>query len=69
MVHVESLFWASLKQIAGTEKLKLRELIVRINRDRETPNLSSAIRLYVLEHFRRLADEVAPGSGKSVKVR
>ncbi len=54
-VHVESLFWASLKDIAETETLKVGELIDRINRGRNTPNLSSAIRLYVLNHYVMLA--------------
>jgi predicted DNA-binding ribbon-helix-helix protein len=60
--HVESLFWTSLKEIAETEKVKLGELISRIDRDRDTANLSSAIRLYVLDHYRRLAEAAADRS-------
>lgn len=55
-VHVESLFWASLKEIAETENLKLGDLIARISEDRDTPNLSSAIRLYVLGYYRGLGE-------------
>ena len=54
-VHVESPFWVSLKEIAATEGISLRELLTRIARDRCTPNMSAAIRLYVLHHYRRSA--------------
>jgi predicted DNA-binding ribbon-helix-helix protein len=36
--------------------LRLKELIARIDRSRNTPNLSSAIRLFVLDHYVRLAE-------------
>jgi predicted DNA-binding ribbon-helix-helix protein len=38
-------------------------LITRIDEDRQHANLSSTIRLFVLEHFRRLASEAAPAEG------
>jgi predicted DNA-binding ribbon-helix-helix protein len=63
-VTIEAAFWESLKQIAAKEKLTLGELIARLDRDRQHANLSSAIRLYVLEHYRRLASEGAPGGSK-----
>jgi predicted DNA-binding ribbon-helix-helix protein len=46
------------------ENLTLRELVNRIDTDRQHANLSSAIRLFVLEHYRRLTDEAAQGKGK-----
>ena len=60
-VGVEAPFWEALKEIAAAENLSLKELVTRINRDRQKPNLSSAIRLYVLDHYRQLASEAAPG--------
>ena len=56
-VHVESLFWASLREIADTEGVKITELLTRIDGDRYTPNLSSAIRLFVLDYYVRLAKQ------------
>jgi len=58
-VCVESPFWASLREIAVTEGISLTELLTRIDRHRCTPNLSSAIRLFVLEHYVKLAAERA----------
>lgn len=58
-VHVELPFWASLREIADTEGAKLTELVEHIDQSRNTPNLSSAIRLFVLEYYRRLAEEKA----------
>ena len=56
-VHVEAPFWESLKEIAATENLSLREIVTRINGERQHPNLSSEIRLYVLDHYRRIVEQ------------
>jgi predicted DNA-binding ribbon-helix-helix protein len=52
-VTLETPFWEALKEIAATEKLTPGELIARIDRDRQHPNLSSAIRMFVLGHYRQ----------------
>jgi predicted DNA-binding ribbon-helix-helix protein len=51
-VSLEDAFWSDLKQIAHTEETTLSELIAKIDETRQWGNLSSAIRLYVLEHIR-----------------
>jgi predicted DNA-binding ribbon-helix-helix protein len=51
-VSLEDAFWSDLKQIAHTEEATLSELIAKIDESRQRGNLSSAIRLYVLEHIR-----------------
>jgi predicted DNA-binding ribbon-helix-helix protein len=51
-VSLEDVFWSDLKQIAHTEETTLSELIAKIDESRQRGNLSSAIRLYVLEHIR-----------------
>jgi predicted DNA-binding ribbon-helix-helix protein len=53
--HVERPFWEALREIADVESLKLTELIARIDTNRYTPNLSSAIRLFVLDYYQRLS--------------
>ena len=63
-VAIEAPFWEALKGIAAAENLSLKELVTRINRHRKRPNLSSAIRLYVLDCYRQLAENAAPGAGK-----
>jgi predicted DNA-binding ribbon-helix-helix protein len=52
-VSVEEAFWSDLKKIAHRQQVTLSELVAKIDRAREQGNLSSAIRLYVLEHIRR----------------
>ena len=54
-VSLEDPFWTDLKKIAHTRQVTLSELVTKIDGTREQSNLSSAIRLFVLHHFR--ADE------------
>ena len=50
-VSLEDAFWSDLKQIAHAQRASLCELIARIDKTRDHSNLSSAIRLFVLDHF------------------
>jgi predicted DNA-binding ribbon-helix-helix protein len=50
-VSLEDPFWTDLKKIARNQQTTLSELISMIDGGREG-NLSSAIRLFVLQHFR-----------------
>jgi predicted DNA-binding ribbon-helix-helix protein len=52
-VSLEDAFWSDLKGIARTKHATLGGLVERIDETREQSNLSSAIRLFVLEHFRK----------------
>ncbi|PTM42247.1 ribbon-helix-helix domain-containing protein [Bosea sp. 124] len=54
-VSLEEPFWDALKQIAAAEGLTVAALIATIDSGREAVNLSSALRLHVLAHYRRLA--------------
>ena len=51
-VSPEDAFWSDLKEIAHSQQVTLSKLIAQIDETREQANLSSAIRLYVLEHIR-----------------
>lgn len=53
-VSLEDAFWIGLKNIARVHSLTLSELVSKIDGIREQGNLSSAIRLFVLHHFRNL---------------
>jgi predicted DNA-binding ribbon-helix-helix protein len=54
-VTLEDEFWNSLREIAEERGEKfVSRLISDINAEREFGNLSSAIRLYVLRHYRDL---------------
>jgi predicted DNA-binding ribbon-helix-helix protein len=56
-VSLEDAFWDGLKVIAGERDMKLRELVTSIDTDREHSNLSSAIRLFVLNHYQSLVSQ------------
>lgn len=48
-VSLEDAFWRALKEIAAQESVSLAALIARIDADRGEANLSSALRVFVLE--------------------
>ena len=51
-VSLEDAFWKGLKDIAGARDMTLSELVAAIDSERRHGNLSSAIRLFVLDHYR-----------------
>ena len=51
-VSLEDAFWRGLKDIAGTRDMTLSELVAAIDSERQQGNLSSAIRLFVLDFYR-----------------
>lgn len=51
-VSLEDAFWKGLKEIADVRDMTLSELVASIDSERRHGNLSSAIRLFVLDHFR-----------------
>ena len=56
---VEEEFWQPLREIALVQQLPVSKLFADIDRNREHANFSSAVRLYVLNHYRRFAEEQA----------
>ena len=56
-VSLEDAFWNGLKDIAGSRDMTLSDLVATIDTDRQHGNLSSAIRLFVLEYYRSFAGE------------
>lgn len=62
-VSVEEPFWEGLKEMARARGTSLNALIALIDGDRRTANLSSAIRLAVLEHYRARGPDAAPAQG------
>jgi predicted DNA-binding ribbon-helix-helix protein len=51
-VSLEDAFWTGLKEIAGKRQKNLSELVAEIDAQRQLGNLSSALRLFVLEFYR-----------------
>jgi predicted DNA-binding ribbon-helix-helix protein len=54
-VSLEEPFWQGLKDIAASRGTTLSDLIGSIDRKRKHDNLSSALRLFVLDHYRARA--------------
>jgi predicted DNA-binding ribbon-helix-helix protein len=54
-VGLEDEFWNAFKQIAADQNTSIEELALKIDNEREHPNLSSAIRLFVLDYHCRRA--------------
>jgi predicted DNA-binding ribbon-helix-helix protein len=61
-VSLEEAFWNGMKEIASARSLTLSELVGEIDGGRQQGNLSSAIRLFVLDYFRSRA---FPATGTS----
>jgi predicted DNA-binding ribbon-helix-helix protein len=59
-VSLEKAFWEGIKVIAASRKVPLPDLISMIDSKRQHGNLSSAIRLFVLDHYRALAHRPPP---------
>ena len=54
-VSLEEAFWNGMKEISGLRYMTLSELVGEIDNNRQQGNLSSAIRLFVLDHFKSRA--------------
>ena len=51
-VSLEDAFWNGLKEIAGERHITLSDLVAAIDSQRQHGNLSSALRLFVLDFYR-----------------
>jgi predicted DNA-binding ribbon-helix-helix protein len=51
-VSLEDAFWKMLKEIASERDLTVSDVVAGINSGRQYGNLSSAIRLFVLDFYR-----------------
>jgi predicted DNA-binding ribbon-helix-helix protein len=51
-VSLEEAFWQGLKDIAASRRVPLRNLVI-IDTERQHGNLSSAIRLFVLDYYQK----------------
>jgi predicted DNA-binding ribbon-helix-helix protein len=58
-ISLEDAFWKGLKEIAGARNMTLSDLISSIDAERKHANLSSAIRLFILDFHRGHLAEAA----------
>lgn len=59
-VSLEAAFWRELKRIAAARRVTVNQLVAEIDRGRSS-NLSSAIRVFVLEAVSRQAGDESGG--------
>ena len=55
-ISLEDAFWNALREIATARGTAVGTLVSTIDGDRQHNNLSSTIRLFVLDHYRAQAD-------------
>ena len=60
-VSLENEFWDALRQVAKQSNVTVARLLVEIERSRTTINLSSAIRIFLLNHFRTQNSDLSRG--------
>ena len=59
-VSLEDEFWTALKEIAREEDVSVSALVLRVDGTRERGNLSSALRIFLLDHYRSRAAPAQP---------
>jgi predicted DNA-binding ribbon-helix-helix protein len=59
-VSVEDAFWSGLKEIARGRRMTLSALVGEIDKECQHTNLSSALRLFVLDFYRSQVSDVGP---------
>ncbi len=60
-VSLEDAFWNALKEIAKARNVTLSDLVATIDSERQHDNLSSTIRLFVLEVYRKQLFDLKEG--------
>jgi hypothetical protein len=51
-LSLEEAFWNSLKEIANSQNTSVHHLVSMIDKKRQVGNLSSAVRLFILDYYR-----------------
>jgi predicted DNA-binding ribbon-helix-helix protein len=68
-VSIEDAFWNDLKEIAYLQRKTLSMLVTEIDRGRQQANLSSAIRLFVLDQIHRHGNPWQYSRARNSRVR
>lgn len=51
-ISLEDEFWTELLILAQAKGLSINQIVTKIDQEKTNPNLSSAIRVYILNHFK-----------------
>jgi len=60
-VSLEDAFWTGIKEIASGRNITLSDLVTAVDSERQRGNLSSAIRLFVLNFYRSQVADIKDG--------
>jgi predicted DNA-binding ribbon-helix-helix protein len=66
-VSLEGAFWNGLKEIASSRQVTLSDLVGSIDSERVHGNLSSAVRLFVLDYYRNKIAAAADTRGSEIE--
>ena len=58
-ISLEAPFWEALKAVAADEGVAVAKLIARIDASRGASGLSSAVRVWLLAHYRKARERSA----------
>ena len=64
-ISLEDEFWSGLKSLAASRNRSVADIIRQIDKDRGPHNLSSAIRLTVLDHYKNQGQQAEEMSAQS----
>jgi len=64
-VSLEDAFWRGVKDIAASRRMTLSDLVCSIDTKRGYGNLSSAVRLFVLNHYQARSGGLEPSATTS----
>jgi len=67
-VSLEDAFWLALKEMAAAQGMTVTQLISRVDAGRHQENLSSALRVHVIEHFKQRGFDSPSKKGRTVLV-
>jgi predicted DNA-binding ribbon-helix-helix protein len=57
-VRLEPVMWEALRDIARDREIPVNDLVTEIDRSRGAPSLTAAIRVYIVDFYRRAATPV-----------
>jgi predicted DNA-binding ribbon-helix-helix protein len=63
-ISIEAAFWDALLQAAAAQGTTLSSLVAGIDSGRGSAGLSSAVRVWVLDYYRKRAAAPQPNSGR-----
>ncbi|MFN3744614.1 MAG: ribbon-helix-helix domain-containing protein [Hyphomicrobiaceae bacterium] len=64
-ISLEPAFWNALREVAARERVPLSRLVAKIDHDRGSAGLSSAVRIWLLTYFKSRSADRSGGGGHS----